>query len=152
MCYIVLISFPSKDHCVSPWNIRQLLMHLSWFSPKNPKWIFNFGSQWTKVSPCKSSLNYGTKMKLAIFLLIQLSGIYIALAFTYPSTNASPSPTNNSEKCLKLGDCQSLQLLLQSKDRLPNMSRIDVYRHIRDLGCGFSGFEPLVKCPLVEGK
>ena len=81
-------------------------------------------------------------MKLAIFLL----------AFAYPSTNGSPSPTNNSEKCLKLGECQSLQLLLQSKDRLPNMSRVDVYRHIRDLGCGFSGFEPLVKCPSVEGK
>ena len=91
-------------------------------------------------------------MKLAIFLLIQLSGIYVALAFAYPSTNGSPSPTNNSEKCLKLGECQSLQLLLQSKDRLPNMSRVDVYRHIRDLGCGFSGFEPLVKCPSVEGK
>jgi hypothetical protein len=93
-------------------------------------------------------------MKLPIFLLIQLSWIYIALTFTYPSTNASPSPTNNSdsEKCLKLGDCQALQLLLQSKDRLPNMSRVDVYRHIRDLGCGFSGFEPLVKCPSVEGK
>ena len=111
--------------------------------------IHNF-AQWIKVSPYKSSLKYGTKMKLAIFLLIQLSWIYIALTFAYPSTNGSP--TNNSEKCLKLGDCQALQLLLQSKDRLPNMSRVDVYRHIRDLGCGFSGFEPLVKCPSVEGK
>ena len=124
--------------------------HLSWFSPRNPKSIFNFGSQWTKISPCKSSLNYGTKMKLAIFLLVQLSGIYVSVAFAYPSTNGSL--TNDSDKCLKLGNCQSLQLLLLSKDRLPNMSRIDVYRHIRDLGCGFSGFEPLVKCPLVEGK
>jgi hypothetical protein len=89
-------------------------------------------------------------MKLAIFLLVQLSGIYVLVAFAYPSTNGSL--TNDSDKCLKLGNCQSLQLLLLSKDRLPNMSRIDVYRHIRDLGCGFSGFEPLVKCPLVEGK
>ena len=53
--------------------------------------------------------------------------------------------------CVALRNCPSLLLLLQNRDELPNLTRIDVYRHLRSQSCGYDGPNPLVNCPDVEG-
>lgn len=78
-------------------------------------------------------------MKYTTFFLFQLLWVYYGTA-------------KSDENCLKIRDCQSLQVLLQNRDKLPNMTRIDVYRYIRDLNCGFDGIEAMVECPAVEGR
>ena len=41
--------------------------------------------------------------------------------------------------------------LLQNRDSMPNMTRADVYGHLRNSRCGSNGSQPLVNCPEVEG-
>ena len=57
--------------------------------------------------------------------------------------------TVNSQQdlnCVPLRQCPALLYLVRHRDNLPNMSRVDVYRYLRDLHCGFSGSDPLIKC------
>ena len=41
--------------------------------------------------------------------------------------------------------------LVQNRDSLPNMTRVDVYEYVKELSCGFEGSKPLVNCPDFEG-
>ena len=62
------------------------------------------------------------------------------------------SEVQQSENCVPLRSCPSLFFLVKNRDELPDMSRVDVYRYLRDLHCGFSGSDPLIKCSNIDGK
>ena len=49
--------------------------------------------------------------------------------------------------CIALSDCHTLFALLKNRDNLANFTRVDVYKHIQNVNCGFNGTSPLVKCP-----
>jgi hypothetical protein len=56
------------------------------------------------------------------------------------------------QNCIPLNKCSSLMLLLRNRDDLPNLNRVDVYRHLQLVKCnGFQGNDPLVDCPEIEG-
>jgi hypothetical protein len=56
------------------------------------------------------------------------------------------------QNCIPLKQCSSLMLLFQNRDNLPNLNRVDVYRHLQRVYCGFRGIHYLVDCPDIEGK
>jgi hypothetical protein len=57
------------------------------------------------------------------------------------------------QSCIPLNKCSSLMLLLRNRDDLPDLDRVDVYRHLQLVKCsGFQGNDPLVDCPDIEGK
>ena len=51
--------------------------------------------------------------------------------------------------CIPLRDCPSLMLLLQNRDEVPNMTRVQVYEYLSSKNCGFEGgINPKVECPI----
>ena len=51
--------------------------------------------------------------------------------------------------CIPLRDCPSLMLLLQNRDEVPNMTRVQVYEYLSSKTCGFEeGINPKVECPV----
>ena len=51
--------------------------------------------------------------------------------------------------CIPLRDCTTLMLLLQNRDEVPNMTRVQVYEYLSSKNCGFEGgINPKVECPV----
>ena len=58
----------------------------------------------------------------------------------------------SQNNCIALSDCRTLFDLLKNRDNFANFTRVDVYKHLKNVNCGFDGRSPLVKCPdLVIG-
>ena len=51
-----------------------------------------------------------------------------------------------------LRDCPALFNLLKIEKKLPNVSRVDVFDHLKTFLCGFEGKNPLVECPNIAAK
>ena len=56
------------------------------------------------------------------------------------------------QNCIPLRDCPSLFNLLKIEKKLPNITRVDVFSHIKTFMCGFKGKNPLVECPNIAAK
>ena len=53
----------------------------------------------------------------------------------------------SQNNCIALSDCRTLFGLLKNRDNFENFTRVDVYKYIKNVNCGFDGRRPLVKCP-----
>ena len=53
----------------------------------------------------------------------------------------------SQNNCIALSDCRTLFDLLKNRDNFANFTRVDVYKHLKNVNCGFDGRSPLVKCP-----
>ena len=53
----------------------------------------------------------------------------------------------SQNNCIALSDCRTLFGLLKNRDNFANFTRVDVYKHLKNVNCGFDGRSPLVKCP-----
>merc|ERR1712062_157135 len=56
----------------------------------------------------------------------------------------------SQNNCIALSDCRTLFDLLKNRDNFANFTRVDVYKHLKNVNCGFDGRSPLVKCPDLD--
>ena len=54
---------------------------------------------------------------------------------------------SQDDDCVPLKNCTTLFDLLKNRDNLANFTRVDVYKHLQNVNCGFNGKSPLVQCP-----
>ena len=56
------------------------------------------------------------------------------------------------QNCIPLKECPALFNLLKIEKKLPNLTKVDVFDHIKTFLCGLEGTNPLVECPNIVAK
>jgi hypothetical protein len=103
-----------------------------------------------KVQLDCSSTTSSSSVQNNLQIMEQRTNLFFLLLIL--TVNYSYEQQQQKQNCIPLKQCTSLLLLLRNRDDLPNLTRVDVYRHLQRVHCGFQGNDPLVECPDIEGK